>query len=76
VGYRSSALAQKLAADTSLRASDVYNLHGSLFQWAIEDRAMVDARGQAATRVHPFNWVFGMLLPEQKRASIPSASAS
>eukprot|EP00730_Choanoeca_flexa_P012120 TRINITY_DN3350_c0_g1_i1.p1 TRINITY_DN3350_c0_g1~~TRINITY_DN3350_c0_g1_i1.p1 ORF type:complete len:149 (+),score=14.19 TRINITY_DN3350_c0_g1_i1:41-487(+) len=68
VGYRSSVLAQSLVDSGAVHADDVYNLNGSLFQWATEDRPMIDGRGETAIKVHPYNWLFGMLLPAEKRA--------
>ena len=63
VGYRSSALAQLLRKAGFSKSS---NLEGSLFQWANEDRPMVDAAGVATTRVHPYSDKWGDLLNGEK----------
>ena len=47
----------------------VANLHGSIFQWANEGRAL-EAGGRVAARVHPYNRAWGQLLDARLRASI------
>ena len=57
VGYRSAALVQALRA----RGIEAFNLEGSIFRWANEERAVY--RGAAAVReVHPFDDSWGTLL--------------
>ena len=64
VGYRSSRLVSRLKARG---VKNVFNLEGSLFQWANEGRQL--ARGdQPATRVHPYDDDWGELLDEALRA--------
>ena len=64
VGYRSSRLVSRLRARG---VESVFNLEGSLFQWANEGRPL--ARGdQRATRVHPYDDEWGELLSEPLRA--------
>ena len=64
VGYRSSQLVSRLKARG---VKNVFNLEGSLFQWANEGRPL--ARGdQSATRVHPYDDDWGELLNEALRA--------
>lgn len=65
VGWRSSRAARELR-----RAGyqQVRNLEGSIFEWANKGHALEGETG-AATRVHPFNSVWGQLLHEQLRAS-------
>ena len=46
----------------------VLNLEGSIFQWALEGRALASSTGQAVRWVHPFNARWGLLLPEALRA--------
>jgi rhodanese-related sulfurtransferase len=58
VGYRSSELAQRLI---KAGVTNVFNLEGSIFQWANEDRPLVNEQG-AAARVHPYNERWGALL--------------
>lgn len=58
VGYRSSAFAQKLR---KAGITNVYNLDGSIFQWANEGRPVY--RGTAQVKeVHPFSRKWGQLL--------------
>jgi len=58
VGYRSSALAEDLR-----RAgfTNVFNLEGSIFRWANEDRP-VERDSRRVTEVHPFDAKWGRLL--------------
>ncbi len=61
VGYRSAALAQELAARGF---TNVYNLEGSLFEWA--NRGLPVYRdGRSVEKVHPYNWWWGRLLDEK-----------
>ena len=64
VGYRSSDLAERLKKAGVI---SVFNLEGSIFQWANEGRP-IEARGQPADKVHPYNRKFGRMLDEKKRA--------
>ncbi|MDP3983811.1 MAG: rhodanese-like domain-containing protein, partial [Acidimicrobiia bacterium] len=58
VGYRSGALAEQLQAAGYTR---VYNLSGSIFQWANEGRPVY--RGpERVSEVHPYNRAWGVLL--------------
>ncbi len=58
VGYRSSKIAAKLARRGY---SNVFNLEGSLFKWANEDRPLFrDVR--PAAKVHPYDDEWGQLL--------------
>ena len=66
VGYRSSALAQQLG---KAGVNAVYNLEGSIFQWANEGRP-VEAEGRRVERVHPYNRTFGKLLDQKRRAKL------
>jgi len=54
VGYRSARLVEKLRAAGFTQA---VNLEGSMFQWANEGRAI-----QPTQAVHPYNWLWGLLL--------------
>ena len=68
VGYRSAELVSELQ-QVSTRM--VYNLNGSLFRWANEDRAVY--RGtERVTTVHPFNEHWGTLLNTSLHAYEPS----
>ena len=66
VGYRSSAVAQRLREAGYTR---VQNLEGSIFQWANEGRPLV-RDGKPATLVHPFDSKWGRLLDKQRRADV------
>ncbi len=61
VGYRSSKLAVNLQ---ELGFKNVYNLEGSIFQWANEGRP-VYSKGVQVKRVHPFNHKWGKLLKKE-----------
>lgn len=64
VGYRSSALAQRLR-ETGY--TNVVNLEGSLFRWANEGRPVY--RDAARTsQVHPYNALWGTLLKNDLHA--------
>lgn len=58
IGYRSAGLAQRLE---KMGYENVFNLEGSIFQWANEGHPVY--QGEARTgQVHPFNQSWGMLL--------------
>lgn len=64
VGYRSSAFAQKLK---NSGITNVWNLDGSIFQWANEGRPLY--RGaQLVKEVHPYDRKWGRLLKPEYRA--------
>jgi 3-mercaptopyruvate sulfurtransferase SseA len=46
---------------------DVSYLAGGIFQWANEERPLVDAAGNPTTRVHPYNRFWGRLLKPKLR---------
>ena len=70
VGYRSAEFVSHLKA---LSTRDVYNLEGSLFRWANEDRPVY--RGtERVTSVHPFNDRWGALLNSSLHAYEPVLS--
>ncbi len=61
IGYRSEKIGEKLKSQGFTR---VYNLFGSLFEWANRGYPMVDTKGQPTTTVHTYNkswskWVDG-----------------
>ena len=49
---------------------DCFNLEGSIFKWANEDRPIQTSSGSAASLVHPYNTVFGFALDAHRRAPI------
>lgn len=66
VGYRSSALAEKLRRHGYTSA---FNLEGSIFEWANDGRPVY--RGDETLReVHPFDGEWGRFLDEPLRASV------
>ena len=68
VGYRSSRLAERLQ---QAGCTNVFNLDGSIFQWANEDR-LLERDGHLVKEVHPYNKTFGQLLrPEYRAAATP-----
>lgn len=67
VGFRSSALAEKLM---KAGMTDVFNLEGSIFAWANEGRPL-ELDGKPASKVHPYNKTFGKMLLPNYRADVP-----
>jgi rhodanese-related sulfurtransferase len=63
VGVRSSKAAAELMRDGR---GNVFNLRGSIFQWANEGRP-IERDGQPATGVHPYNRKWGGLLDAKLR---------
>ncbi len=63
VGFRSSMLAEKLRR--AGLPGEIYNLEGSIFQWANEGRPVFRG-GESVSEVHPFarRWA-GLLAPER-----------
>lgn len=67
VGYRSAGLVAELR---ERGVAGVYNLRGSIFRWANEDRPLY--RGTAPARgVHPFDESWGTLLDADRRSYFP-----
>ncbi|AFZ43405.1 Rhodanese domain protein [Halothece sp. PCC 7418] len=62
VGYRSSRLAQQLQA---LGYNQVWNLEGSIFQWANEGRPLIHQE-QPTQQVHPYSKNWQWLLNQDK----------
>jgi rhodanese-related sulfurtransferase len=67
VGYRSSALAEKLQQQGF---TNVANLEGSIFQWANEGRPIYKGE-QIVQQVHPFDAKWGQMLKPEVRAPLP-----
>jgi rhodanese-related sulfurtransferase len=65
VGYRSSELARRLM---QAGITNVFNLEGSIFQWANEGRPVVATNGPAV-KVHPYNDRWGALLKPEVRGT-------
>ena len=71
VGYRSGALATKLR---EAGFTNVWNLEGSIFQWANERRPLV-REGQTVKTVHPYSSLWGRLLGDDVRAPLDVSRA-
>lgn len=67
VGYRSSALAEKLKQQGF---TNVANLEGSIFQWANEGRPVYQG-DQQVKLVHPFDKKWGQLLQQELWSPLP-----
>ncbi|KAK3731957.1 hypothetical protein RRG08_045016 [Elysia crispata] len=71
LGYRSSVVAKNLQQfyETSGKTPvpEIYNLSGSIFQWANEERPMVDNNGKRTHFAHPYTPFWGKLLDEKHR---------
>ncbi len=72
VGYRSSGIAQRLE---KAGFKNVWNLEGSIFKWANEDRPLVRGDGSAAEKVHPFSRFWSKLVKPERRAKMPGSHA-
>ncbi|MGK0388377.1 MAG: rhodanese-related sulfurtransferase [Maribacter sp.] len=60
VGYRSEKIGEKLQKEGF---TEVYNLYGSIFEWANQGMALEDSEKQSTTKIHTYNkkwskWVF------------------
>jgi rhodanese-related sulfurtransferase len=67
VGYRSAELAQRLIA---AGRKNIYNMEGSIFQWANEGRPL-ERDGKPVDTVHPYNNSWGKMLDSRRRAEVP-----
>jgi rhodanese-related sulfurtransferase len=70
VGWRSAQAADRLNAKGG---RTVFNLDGSIFQWANENRPVVGPDGKPTQRVHPYNRSWGSLLDRRRWAFDPGA---
>ena len=63
-------MAQRLfrAARNGDISLSVYNMRGGIFQWAMEERDIVNSKGVRADVVHPYSMIWGKLLPWKLRA--------
>lgn len=52
VGYRSGKVVEKLQ---KAGYTNVYNLYGSIMEWANQGNPLVDSKGQATTKVHTYS---------------------
>ena len=67
VGYRSSSYAEKLQEQGY---SNVYNLEGSIFEWANKCKPIYQNNKQV-NEVHPFDKKWGQLLHEKFHPKVP-----
>lgn len=67
VGYRSSLMVERMR---QAGFQNVYNLRGSIFQWANEGRPVYH-KEQVTTQVHPFDRLWGNFLDERYHAKTP-----
>lgn len=72
VGVRSAKLTRRLA-DAGVK--NVYNMNGSIFQWANEGHA-VYRDDQQVSKVHPYNRKWGKLLKPELRADVKPVDGS
>lgn len=70
VGWRSGQAATRWVK-SGRRA--VFNLEGSIFQWANEGRPLTDPRGKEVSVVHPFNQSSGALLERSRWSHAPKS---
>lgn len=56
VGYRSEKIGEKLQA---MGYTKVFNLYGSIFEWANQDFPLVNAKGQPTKALHTYNQDWG-----------------
>ena len=66
VGYRSSAIAQKLVKEGY---NNVFNLEGSIFEWVNSGNPVYRDKIRVK-KVHPYNYYWGLLLKEEYREKI------
>ena len=67
VGYRSSELAEQLAADG---LDSVYSLRGGIFEWANRGLPLDSTHAERVREVHPFNSTWGRYLRPELRAKM------
>jgi len=65
LGYRSSVLAEKisdiLTKESKTDRIKVFNLEGSIFKWANENRSLIQENEDSVEYVHPFSLLWGIL---------------
>jgi rhodanese-related sulfurtransferase len=63
IGYRSEKIGEKLR---KLGYANVYNLYGSIFEWANQGYPLMDAKGQPTRKLHTYNAKWGKWVDETK----------
>jgi rhodanese-related sulfurtransferase len=63
IGYRSEIIATKMK---EAGYKNVYNLYGSIFEWANNNYTLADKKGKTTNRIHTFNkkWSQWVLNPD------------
>ncbi len=66
IGYRSEKLGEKLE---KMGFSEVYNLYGSIFEWANQGLPLVDSENQPTKEIHCYNkkWSIWMENPQYQK---------
>ena len=64
VGYRSERIGEKLK---KLGYQQVFNLYGSIFEWANCDYPLIDSAGQPTKKVHTYNRRWSKWVNDQNR---------
>lgn len=67
IGYRSEKVGEKLRAEGY---EQVYNLYGSIFEWANRGYPLVDEKGETVRRVHTYNGQWGRWVDGDKNEKI------
>ncbi len=72
VGYRSSQFITRIqkAGKKSGKNLNFWNLEGSIFQWANENRPLENLDGESVLKVHPYNKTAGKMLDPARRAAV------
>lgn len=63
IGYRSEKIAQRLQA---LGYQNVFNLYGSIFEWANRSFPLEDVDGKSTTKVHTYNRTWSRWVDAEK----------
>ncbi len=67
IGYRSEKIGEQLKANGF---TEVYNLYGSIFEWANKGYPLVDGKGREVREVHTYNKEWSRWVDETKAKKI------
>lgn len=67
IGYRSERIASNLIQNGY---SNVYNLYGSIFEWANMNYPLVDQNGKLTNKLHPYSRLWGKFIDNPKTIKI------
>lgn len=67
IGYRSEKIAEQLE---ELGFSNVSNLYGGLFEWANQEKEVVNELNEPTTKVHAFDRIWGVWLTIDKKNKV------